>query len=61
LSNSFESISDSSTGLSVGLGLEYAFADFLSVRADLDSLIGVEDFNKDEAITLFTVGAQFHF
>ena len=57
----FSDMDDSSAGLSLGLGLEYAFTDFFSVRAEAEGLIAVEDFANDESVTFLTVGAQFHF
>ena len=56
-----DGLSEGSTGLSFGLGLEYAFTNHFSARIDFEGLSGVEDFANDETVTLFTAAIQVLF
>lgn len=53
--------SESSTGLSYGIGLEYVVDKQISFRGEIQGFTGVEDFADDEDVTLVNVGLGFHF
>ena len=55
------SFTEDSSGLSFGLGIDYAINDAFSLRADLEGLYGVDDFADDEIVTFITIGAQINF
>ncbi len=54
-------LSEDSSGLSFGVGLEYAITNNFILRADIEGLSDVEDFADDETVTLASIGVQFQF
>ena len=55
------SITDDSTGLSWGLGIDFAASEHFSFRGEIEGFLGVEDFADDEMVTLISVGLQYNF
>lgn len=53
--------SESTTGLTVGLGLEWMLTPAFGLRGSVDGLISNNDFADDNNVTVITVGTLFRF
>ena len=54
------SVKESASGAAISLGGVWMLTDYFGLQASLDGLLGMKDFQDDENLTAYTVGAVLH-